>query len=154
MRRLLHRGSSILIAMRLHRASSTSSTTRSIRLLQRKSSISITTPLTEFLHRDSSISIATILHRGSSISITMSLTVSRARRISQRIAIRMRRPAQRRLLNLAHFVLARSRNWKPLVHTGGSTRFILSGQSHPARTCPLRRSQSLGTVDATNTQAW
>ena len=59
--------------MRLHRASSTSSTARSIRLLQRRSSISITTPVSKFLHRRSSISIATILHRGSSISITTSL---------------------------------------------------------------------------------
>ena len=62
----------ILIATRLQRGSSISSTTRLSRLLQRRSSISITTALSGLLHRRSSISIATILHRGSSISITTS----------------------------------------------------------------------------------
>jgi len=72
----------------------------------------------------------------------------------QRTEIRVRRSAAGGLLNLAHFVLAQVRNRAPKAHPDRSTRFILSGQSHPARTCPLRRSQSLGTVDATNTQAW
>jgi len=70
--RLSQRGSSVLIAVRLHRASSISSSKRSSRLSQRRSSISITTALNWLLHRGSSISIATILHRGSSISITTS----------------------------------------------------------------------------------
>ena len=73
MSRPLLRGSSVLIAARLHRGSSISSTTGFSRPLQRGSSISIVTALRGLLHRGSSISIATTLHRGSSISITTSL---------------------------------------------------------------------------------
>src|ERR1035437_5079867 len=71
MNRLWHRGSSIFIAERLQRESSTSSTMLSARLLQRESSISIVTALSSPTPRGSSISIATILHRVCSISTSL-----------------------------------------------------------------------------------
>lgn len=64
-------GSSIFIAERLQRESSTSSTMLSARLLQRESSISIVTALSSPTPRGSSISIATILHRVCSISTSL-----------------------------------------------------------------------------------
>jgi hypothetical protein len=94
------------------------------------------------------------LHRGSSISITMSLTVSRARRISQRIAIRMRRPAQRRLLNLAHFVLVCIRNREPQAYPDRSVGFVIAKPGHPAGTRLLGCLRNPRAVGATKIQAW
>src|SRR5664280_666900 len=103
MNRLWHRGSSIFIAERLLRESSTSSTMLSARLLQRESSISIVTALSSPAPRGSSISIATILHRVCSISTSLPHILGFCVQSPfQGAEIIFTRFAESRLLNSAH----------------------------------------------------
>ena len=112
--RLWQRGSSILIAIRLHRGSSISSADRLCKLLQRRSSISITTPLNELLHRRSFASIAAIPHLGSSISVTSSSGILLRRSLLQRAKTRVTRSAGRGLPHVAHFIPCGRLSFRPV----------------------------------------
>jgi hypothetical protein len=68
----------------------------------------------------------------------------------------MTRSAGRGLLNIAHFVLALIQIREPQAHQGRSahsTRLVVIGQRHPARTCPAGYLRHPGAAEATKIQA-